>query len=90
MKAGVLTKPRCNEYTASSGLSAREIFQTAKPRIVVHYPKGLLICHTLVVAKDQCIWGCVLNGDLTDYTMDDQLSQSWSPGGRCDAARPQE
>ena len=48
------------------------ILLTAKPGVVVRYPKGLMICHTLGVAKDQCIWGFVLSDDLTDYTMDDQ------------------
>ena len=90
MNAGVWTKPRCNEYTANSGLSAKEIYLIARLGRVVRHPKGVLICNSLAVAKDQCIWGCVLNGDLTDYTMDDQLSQTWSPRRRCDAARPQE
>ena len=93
MKAGVSSKPRCDEYTANSGLSAREIFLTARAgaiafsllvhteqplptwlflkksrtsrRLTVHsrsenalllrYPKGLLTCHTLAVAKDERI-----------------------------------
>jgi hypothetical protein len=85
MKARVGTKPRCDEYASSSGLSARGIFPNAKPGLVVRYPKGVLICHILAVAKDQCIWGCVLSGDLTDYAIDEQLSQNWSPGTRCES-----
>jgi hypothetical protein len=84
MKGTVWTKPHCDEYTASSGLSTREILLTAKPEPVVRYPKGVLICNSLAVAKDQCIWGCVLSSDLTDYTMDEQLRQNRSPGNRCE------
>jgi hypothetical protein len=87
MNAGVWTKPRCDEYTANSGLPAREIFLTT----VVRYPKGVLIDHTLAVAKDQCIRGCVFSSDLKDYTIHEQLRQNWSPGTRCEGvARPQE
>ena len=84
MKAGVSTKPRCDEYTADSGLSAREIFLTARSGLVLRYPKGLLTCHTLAVAKDERIWGRGLSGDLTNYSMDEQLRQNWSPGTRCE------
>lgn len=90
MKAGVWTRPRRNEYTASSGLPARETFLIARPGLAVRNPKGVLIRHTLAVAKNRCIWGCVLNGDLTDYTMDAQLRQNSSPLTGCDAAWPQE
>jgi hypothetical protein len=90
MKAGVCAKPDCDEYTAGFGLPVREIFLTAKPGVVAPYPKQVRICHTLAVAKDQWIWGCVLSGDLTDYTMDEQPRKSWSPRTRCDAAWPQE
>jgi hypothetical protein len=91
MKAGDWIKQRRDEYAASSGLSARRIFLTAKPGLPVRYPKGVPTCHTLAVAKDQRIWGCVLGGDLPDYIMDKQLTQNWSPGIRCDGiAWPQE
>jgi hypothetical protein len=74
MNAGVRTHPRCDDYTARSGLSARKISLTAKPELVVRYPKGLSICHTLAAGKDPYIWGCVLSGDLTDYRTDEQDS----------------
>ena len=74
MNAGVRTKPRCDDDTASSGLSASEISLTAKPGLLVRYSKGLSICHTLAAGKDPYIWGCVLSADLTDYRTDEQDS----------------
>jgi hypothetical protein len=63
---------------------------TAKQGVVFRHSKGLLICRTLGVAKDQCIWGFVLSGDLTNYTMDEQGRQNWSPRTMQKAAWPQE
>jgi hypothetical protein len=81
MKARVWTKPRCDEYTASSGLAAREIFTNCSAPL----PKVILIDRT----KDECMRGFVFNGDLTDYIMHEQLRQNWSPGTRCEGvARP--
>jgi hypothetical protein len=74
MNTGVRTKPPCDDSTVSSGLYAREISLTAKPGLLVRYPKGLSICHSLLAGKDPYIWGCVLSGNLTDYRTDEQDS----------------
>src|ERR1700677_259991 len=86
MNTGVRTKPRCDDYTANSGLSAREISPTAKLGLVVRYPKGLSICHTLAAGKDPYIWGCALSGDLTDYRTDKQHSQNRVHGPSAEAS----
>jgi hypothetical protein len=90
MKAGIWTKPQCDEHATHPDLSGTEIVLSAKLGPLARYPKGVLICHTLAVTKDECIWGYGPSADLTDYSMGERLRQDWSPGPRCEGVAPQE